>query len=255
MDLREAGSKTRSVLGYLSDALEAVTPTVSRSVGDFNAKAAIDEIARASSEPPRILVIGAGDAQFDVDTESHLLYSDVAMGRMTHLICDAHDLAFEDGFFDAVVAVAVLEHVADPYRCVAEIQRVLRPGGYVYAVTPFMQQVHLGRYDFTRFTYLGHRRLFRWFKERRSGVANGPGMAMAWSVERFVLAIGNGKVSRQLLSTLARWLTFPALYLDKWLAKKPIAYDASSAYYFFGEKADTPISDREIVALYKGAGH
>lgn len=116
-----------------------------------------------------------------------------------------------------------------------------------------MQQVHLGRYDFTRFTHLGHRRLFRWFEEHRSGVANGPGMAMAWSVERFMLALGAGKVDRQLLRTLGRWITFPALYLDGWLSKKAVAYDAASAYYFFGKKMDQPISDRDIVAGYKGA--
>jgi SAM-dependent methyltransferase len=37
---------------------------------------------------------------------------------------------------------AVLEHALDPPVVVAEIYRVLKPGGLVYADTPFMQRVH-----------------------------------------------------------------------------------------------------------------
>ncbi len=84
-----------------------------------------------------------------------------------------------DESFDGVICQAVLEHVLDPYRCVEEIHRVLRPNGLVYAETPFMQQVHGGTHDFTRFTHLGHRRLFRKFAEVDSGVVCGPGMALA----------------------------------------------------------------------------
>jgi 2-polyprenyl-3-methyl-5-hydroxy-6-metoxy-1,4-benzoquinol methylase len=46
--------------------------------------------------------------------------------------------AFGDGTCDAVVVQAVLEHVLQPDVVVAEIHRVLRPDGLVYAETPFM---------------------------------------------------------------------------------------------------------------------
>ena len=83
------------------------------------------------------------------------------------LLGNAETLPFPDASFDLVIAVAVLEHVADPFRCVAEMRRVLAPSGHVYAVTPFLQPVHMGAYDFTRFTPIGHRRLFRWHAIRR----------------------------------------------------------------------------------------
>jgi len=54
---------------------------------------------------------------------------------------------------------AGLEHVRDLWQVVAEIHRVLKDDGLVYAETPFMQQVHEGPYDFTRFTESGHRYL------------------------------------------------------------------------------------------------
>jgi SAM-dependent methyltransferase len=83
-----------------------------------------------------------------------------------------------DASFDAVVAQAVLEHVADPARAVAEMHRVLVAGGLVYAEIPFMQQVHEGAYDFRRYTHVGLRRLFRDFDEVAAGPVCGPAMAL-----------------------------------------------------------------------------
>jgi len=42
---------------------------------------------------------------------------------------DVHELAFENGSFDAVLCSAVLDVVADQPRALAELKRVLRPGG------------------------------------------------------------------------------------------------------------------------------
>jgi len=76
---------------------------------------------------------------------------------------------------DGVLIQAVLEHVLDPAQVVGEIHRVLRPDGLVYAETPFLQQVHAGPNDFTRFTSSGHRYLFRAFAEIAAGPVAGPG--------------------------------------------------------------------------------
>ena len=57
---------------------------------------------------------------------------------------------------------------------------------YTEKKTPFIQQVHMKEFDFTRFTYLGHRRLFRQFNLIESGPCCGPGMALAWSFAHFL---------------------------------------------------------------------
>jgi SAM-dependent methyltransferase len=59
---------------------------------------------------------------------------------------DALALPFADGSFDLVTAWNVLEHVPDLPRLVAEVHRVLRPGGALLAVAPnyasFRREAH-----------------------------------------------------------------------------------------------------------------
>jgi SAM-dependent methyltransferase len=47
----------------------------------------------------------------------------------------AEELPWPDRSFDLVLAISVLEHVADPARVLAEVERVLRPGGGFYFYT------------------------------------------------------------------------------------------------------------------------
>ena len=49
---------------------------------------------------------------------------------------DALDLPFADGEFDRVVASEVLEHIPDDDRAIAELVRVLRPGGSIAVTVP-----------------------------------------------------------------------------------------------------------------------
>jgi ubiquinone/menaquinone biosynthesis C-methylase UbiE len=49
---------------------------------------------------------------------------------------DALDLPFAAGTFDRVIAAEVLEHIADDRRAIAELVRVLRPGGTMAVTVP-----------------------------------------------------------------------------------------------------------------------
>jgi ubiquinone/menaquinone biosynthesis C-methylase UbiE len=51
---------------------------------------------------------------------------------------DGEQLPFADGFFDLVFCTQVLEYVADPHIVIAEIRRVLRPGGFLLLSAPSM---------------------------------------------------------------------------------------------------------------------
>lgn len=215
------------------------------------------ELVIKKNAHPKVLILGGGvlgHGMQDIikNTQIEFIETDVSLGPRTKMICDAHDIPFENNSFDGVIVQAVLEHVADPYRCVSEIHRVIKPEGYVYADTPFIQQVHGRQYDFTRFTFLGHRRLFRYFTEIDSGMAGGPGMALAWSYKYFLLSFVKGKLLRKMVSAWADLTSFYIKYFDFILINKKSSLDAASGFYFIGKKSDICLNDREILNLYRG---
>jgi SAM-dependent methyltransferase len=210
-----------------------------------------DQLRRSLTADPtrKVLIIGAGER----DTSGDVTRTDVAFAAGIDCICDAHDLPFEDGSFDVVFAESVLEHVCDPQRCVSEIARVLSVGGTVCAMTPFLQPVHMGAYDFTRFTYLGHRRLFRMFDEIGSGTCGGPGYSAIHILRNAVIGITDNRRARAILKLMMLLLTYPLRYIDRFLSRTQSSYNASCAFYFCGTKREMPISDRDILAFFRGA--
>lgn len=243
----------------LGNFLKGLIPKISKNIKGAANYLHLSQILLQKSPHPRVLTIGGsilgqGMEHFVNNTAIDLVESDVAFGSRTMLISDAHDLPFQDGSFDGVIIQAVLEHVVDPHRCCAEIHRVLKPQGVVYAETPFIQQVHNSPYDFTRFTHLGHRRLFRQFEEIDSGAACGPGMALAWSYQSFLVSFTTSKQLQLLLIAVARLTSFYLKYFDYYLINKPGALDAAAGYYFIGSKSDRILDDRDLIKLYRGAG-
>ena len=204
-----------------------------------------------------VLVVGAGEGGEGVSVLQNpnirIVASDVALGPSTDLCLDAHNIPFADQAFDGVVVQAVLEHVLDPYACVAEIARVLKVDGVVYAETPFMQQVHMGAHDFTRFTSTGHARLFREFTPVSTGVAVGPGSALAWSLVYFLMSFTDGGMARRVLNIGGRFGFFWLKYFDIFLNRRVAAQDAAAGYFFLGLRSRTARSEAEIVNSYPGA--
>jgi SAM-dependent methyltransferase len=76
---------------------------------------------------------------------------------------DGRVIPFPDASFDNVLCTEVLEHVEDPTGLVAEMLRVLRPGGTLLATVPFSARVHHAPYDFHRFTRFQLTAMFRNF--------------------------------------------------------------------------------------------
>lgn len=92
------------------------------------------------------------------------------------VVADAHLLPYACSTVDAIYCEAVLEHLQDPATAVQEMFRVLKPGGRVIAITPFMQGFHGYPYHFQNFTLLGHSLLFSHagFRILESGTCVGP---------------------------------------------------------------------------------
>jgi len=217
---------------------------------------------RLDARGPSIVVIVGGGCQREwltpiicADTAHTVIYTDIDTAADVEIFCDAHDLPFETNGVDAIITTAVLEHVMYPERVAGEITRVLKTGGLLYSEIPFMQQVHEGAYDFTRYTLSGHRRLFNGFSEIEAGMTAGPGSALAWSIESYARAFFRSSKMRQIVTGLCRIFSGLLKYTDRLLEKNPAAMDGACGTFFFGQKSDKLRSDEDIIAAYTGGRH
>lgn len=240
-------SKIKKIVGKL-------TPRISVNI---KAKHNYREMVTLLPDNSKILVLGGsikgeGIEEIYSNESYEVIGSDVSFGPYTTVISDAHDIPFEDKTFDGVTVQAVLEHVVEPRRVVDEIYRILKPSGLVYAETPFMQPVHMKQYDFTRFTHLGHRRLFRNFEEIKSGPCGGPGMALAKSYCGFLRSFTESKQLGRVIKIFSHLTSFYLKYFDYFLIDKPGSYDAAAGTFFLGKKSNNPLSDRSLIDSFKG---
>jgi SAM-dependent methyltransferase len=208
---------------------------------------------KAMGRPAKVLIVGGGsvgqgmDALYD--NQNIAIYSfDIYDTPFVQFIADGHHIPLPNDFFDAVVVQAVLEHVLQPAQVVSEIWRVLRDDGLVYAETPFMQQVHEGPYDFTRFTESGHRYLFRNFAHISSGSNGGPGVQFMWSIDHLVRGIFRSTRAGKIAKLAFFWVQ----YLDN-LIPPAYAQDGASGVFFYGRKSLKPMMPKEIISYYRGA--
>ena len=143
---------------------------------------------------------------------------------------------------------AVLEHVISPGKVVKEIFRVLKNNGLIYSEIPFMQQIHMGKNDFTRFTASGHRFLFRNFEKINLGINGGPGITLSWSIKYFIWSFSNEKVAN--LLSISPF--FILRLFDKFLPESA-SWDGPSGCYFFGKKnVKFKFDKEELNQIYKG---
>jgi len=83
----------------------------------------------------------------------------VKWNENVHFVSPLNKIPVEDGFFDAIICNAVLEHVENPVEIIRELSRVLKSGGYLYLCIPFMQPEHKAPADYQRYTIDGIQKL------------------------------------------------------------------------------------------------
>lgn len=105
----------------------------------------------------KILDVGGADfvKQIDITLGDEYLCLDLKKTTNTSILADAHDIPFKNESFDCIICNAVLEHVEQPSKVLAEIYRVLKFDGLLWVSVPFLQHIHADPYDFRRFTNNG----------------------------------------------------------------------------------------------------
>ncbi len=73
---------------------------------------------------------------------------------------DLENIPLRSGSVDRIVCMVVLEHTRDPHNVLREFARVLKPGGVLVMVVPFLWEEHQIPHDYFRFTRYGVRLLF-----------------------------------------------------------------------------------------------
>lgn len=61
---------------------------------------------------------------------------------VTHVMPGPYILPFEDSTFDLVVSGQMLEHCSNPFKSVAEMKRVLKPGHFIILIAPSTGPYH-----------------------------------------------------------------------------------------------------------------
>jgi SAM-dependent methyltransferase/uncharacterized protein YbaR (Trm112 family) len=205
-----------------------------------------------SISDPKILIIGGGEIGSGLnDFYSHLqkdiIAFDIYNSDNVDFISDAHYIPIGKNHFDLVIIQAVLEHVLNPNQVVSEIYKVLKKDGMIYAETPFMQHVHEGPFDFTRYTESGHRFLFRNFKQISSGYISGAGTSLIWSLDFFFSGIFRSRYAGKISRIVFFWLRF----FDN-IIPDSFNIDGACGVYFIGQKSDYIMSGNEIIKYYQG---
>lgn len=202
---------------------------------------------------PKVLIVGGGTIGWGMEEFYKIFYNniiafDIYDSPNIQFISDAHNIPVQSKSVDAVIIQAVLEHVINPELVVSEIYRVLKDNGIVYSETPFLQAIHEGPFDFTRYTPTGHQYLFKSFQCLKSGFVGGVGTSMTWSIEYFYRAIFRSRLIGKMFKIIFFWIR----YVD-YIVPAEHNFDAANGCYFIGVKS--PKSKQLINPIddYKGA--
>ena len=181
-----------------------------------------------------VLNLGSGNS----DLSENVSNVDLFNYPNVNLVCNIENLPLKDNSCDVILNIAVLEHVQNPEKIVAEIYRVLKKDGLVFSFFPFMQGFHASPFDFSRRTVEGIKYLYKDFEPVEVKVAGGPASGFLWIFQEFlalILSFGIKKI-HNLVLVLLMLITFPVKYLDIILRHFPASENIASGFYYIGKK-------------------
>ncbi len=181
-----------------------------------------------------VVNFGSGNSNLSPDISN----ADIFAYENVDLVCDISNIPIQDDSVDIIINIAVLEHVPDPDKVVAEFYRVLKPGGKIFCYFPFIAGFHASPYDYSRRTFEGMKVLFKDYQINSLQVAGGPTSGMLWIVQEWmalIFSFGSARL-HQLLYLFFMLVTFPVKYLDLLFIRYPAAKNISSGFLIIATK-------------------
>lgn len=114
---------------------------------------------------------------------SNVVNFEIIRNATTDVLGVGEELPFKDNSFDGVLSLNVLEHVKDPFLCAREMARVMKPGGALYCVVPFLQPFHAFPHHYYNMSHEGLANLFADYLEIEKQEVLGSGhpiFAISW---------------------------------------------------------------------------
>lgn len=132
-------------------------------------------------------------------------------------------LPFKDNSFDAIISVAVLEHVKDPWLCAQEIIRVLKPGGDLFCCVPFLQPLHGYPHHYYNMTGQGLINLFESginISRHEVPMSMLPIWSLTWILGSWVNGLDNESKDEFMRLRVSDLISDPGTYLTRNFVKK-----------------------------------
>lgn len=186
--------------------------------------------------PETHLIVNLGSGSKRVRRD--ILNLDVVPVAEVDIVADMAELPFRDGSLDMVISECALEHVPRASRAISEIARVVRPGGFVYVVVPFLYPFHEAPNDYFRWTKAGLCAEFSDFEPIEVGVWSGPMSTLIGYVSTLFAAVfsfGSDRLAVVLTYAILIPLA-PLKLLDLLFRPFPRISDVSAVLYFFGRR-------------------
>jgi SAM-dependent methyltransferase len=148
--------------GYLPELLRRRINPLEYAISDF--------VTSFSAHPGRGVVLdaGAGEVRFKESFHKHLYVAvDSKVGdrdwnySQIDVIGDLLRIPLAAGSVDIILNIQVLEHIAQPAASIAELYRVLKPGGMLLLTAPQGWGEHQRPHDFFRFTRYSLSKIFQ----------------------------------------------------------------------------------------------
>jgi SAM-dependent methyltransferase len=183
---------------------------------------ALDLIARH----PNGLLLDCGSGLRQV-YRPQVVNFEVVRNATTDVLGVGEELPFKDNSFDAAFSLAVLEHVKDPFACARELARVLKPGGTLYCVVPFLQPFHAFPHHYYNMSHEGLANLFegRLDIERQEVLGSGhPIFTITWILRSWAQGLTGEAKQRFLQQKVEDLILDPDDYFNEsWVTSLPAA--------------------------------